>query len=95
MRENTDQKNSEYGHFLRIELFQRTIVTLCKIPQVYLIFWCENCALPEAFHTRKLGEISVFCADQVAAFVVISLKFRKLFKGIMHTKPAKRLDLIF
>ena len=34
MRENTDQKNSEYGHFLRIELFHRTTVTLCKIPQV-------------------------------------------------------------
>ena len=72
MRENTDQKNSEYGHFLRIELFHRTIVKLCKIPQVYLIY----CALPETFHTRKLGEISVFFADQVAAFVVISLKFR-------------------
>ena len=38
---------------------------LRKIPLFYLISWCRpklcgNCAFPQNFHTRKLGEITVF-----------------------------------
>ena len=26
---------------------------------------CGNCAFPQSFHTRKLGEITVFYAEQI------------------------------
>ena len=43
------------------------IFSLCKIPKYHLIFWYVNFVekhsiFPQNFHTRKLGEISVFYA---------------------------------
>ena len=55
--------------------------TLRKIPQFRQISWCGNfmerqfrqspklcgnCAFPQNFHTKKLGEITVFFAADVA-----------------------------
>ena len=45
-----------------------------KIPWLHLISWCwnfvpklcGNCAFPQIFHTRKLGEITVFYAVNVS-----------------------------
>ena len=34
--------------------------SLRKIPLFHLIPWYGNCAFPQNFHIRKLGEITVF-----------------------------------
>ena len=51
MRENTDQNNSEYGHFLRgaiVDLFQRLLSFELKVPKVLI------CTIQSA---SKLGRI--------------------------------------
>ena len=35
-------------------------LSLRKIPQSHLILWFGNCAFPQNFHTRRLGEIAVY-----------------------------------
>ena len=48
------------------QIFDRVLNTplgiLGKIPQFQLIFWCGNFVEQHSFHTRKLGEITVFYA---------------------------------
>ena len=44
-------------------------ISLHKVPQFHQKL-CENCAVQQNFHTRKLGEITVFYA--------VSVKYRKV-----------------
>ena len=53
---------------------------LRKIKLFHLISTCGNCAFPQNFHTRKLGEITVF----YAVFAFKSISFHKFFpKGLV------------
>ena len=50
---------------------------LCKILQFDLTSWCGNCAFPQSFSTRKLGEISVFhTVQEKIEFFTIKIIFR-------------------
>ena len=40
MRENTDQNNSEYGHFLRSEVFTNRNILFCTFPHSLLLKLC-------------------------------------------------------
>ena len=57
----------------KYELFQTKQIlqglTLCKMPEFHLTFWCGNFlethrkyAFSQNFHTNKLGEIMIFYA---------------------------------
>ena len=37
-------------------------LTLRKISNFHLIFWCGNCAFPQNIHTRKLGDMLIIYA---------------------------------
>ena len=47
------------SNFFRMDYAHQT---LRKIPLFHLVFCCGKCAFPRNFHTRKLGEITVFYA---------------------------------
>ena len=47
-------------------------------------FLCGNCAIPQNFHTRKLGEITKFYAVQVNEFSKTQIKNLKIFEGVVE-----------
>ena len=60
-----DQKQLLTGNLRRScpEIFYQT---LRKTPQNHRPKLCGNCAFPKNFHTRKLGEITVFYAVKIS-----------------------------
>ena len=80
-----DRKSANFRQFFgqiifaEKEYFQR--FTLRKIPWFCLIFWYGNCAFPQNFHTRKVGEITVVYAvlQAVACKSLKSFCFHKQY----------------
>ena len=80
-----DRKSANFRQFFgqiifaEKEYFQR--FTLRKIPWFHLTFWYGNCAFPQNFHTKKVGEITVVYAvlQAVACKSLKSFCFHKQY----------------
>ena len=75
---------------LRSDLSYIIYVTLHMIPKFHLISWFGDCAFPQNFNTRKLGEISLF-------YAVLVRKLKKVFmffiKGTGKRCHLKTVDM--
>ena len=58
--------------------------TLRKIPRFHLISYCGNCASPQNFHTRKLGEILVFYTVKTKTLSGCNVIEQNIFNIFQH-----------
>ena len=79
MRENADQNNSEYGHFLRSVLYFDRSLGMCKLGRMECVNWSETWNFYQKLYEYILeGLVSVGESFHCMAFVfnnILMLKF--------------------
>ena len=67
-----------------VEILQKRTVIHSNSKNTICPKFCGNCALPQNFHTRKLGETTVYYAVTIIIIIIINMKGSFFFQFGFH-----------